>query len=137
MGGTKKKSLGASVKSQDSGPQAAEVKKEEKKGKKEKGSKGLQQKAKISVILNEGEGMKALRGLKAITPQALARNTGVKISVANALIRSLESKDTIKCVGGFSGHRVYSLVQEMKQKSSSEEGAKPKEQVSSEETAAQ
>jgi len=113
MGGTKKKPVGASdAKTQDAGPAAAEVKKEEKKEKKDKGAKGAQQKAKISVILNEGQGMKALAELKAITPNALARNTGVKISVANAFIRALEAKGVMKCVGGYSGHKVYALAQE-------------------------
>jgi small subunit ribosomal protein S25e len=48
--------------------------------------------------------------MKAITPQELARNAGVKISVANAFIKSLESKGIVKCVGGYSGHKVYQLV---------------------------
>ncbi len=134
MGGTKKKSVGASTKSHDAGPQAAEVKKEEKGGKKEKGGKGPQQKAKISVVLNEGQGMKAVTDLKAITPQALARNTGVKISVANQFIKSLESKGVVRNVGGYSGHRVYALVQEMKEKSSGKEESKPTQEVPSKET---
>jgi small subunit ribosomal protein S25e len=114
MGGTKKKSIGASEKTQDAGPQASEVKKEGKKDKKEKGAKGQQQKAKISVVLNEGQGMKALADLKAITPHALARSTGVKISIANAFIKSLEAKGTIRSIGGYSGHKVYALAQQMK-----------------------
>lgn len=109
MGGTKKKPLGASAKAQDEGPQAAEVKKEEKKDKKGKESKGQQQKARISVILNEAQGKKALTDLKAITAHALARNTGVKISIANAFIKSLEEQGVIRCVGGYSGHKVYAL----------------------------
>jgi hypothetical protein len=58
--------------------------------------------------------MKVLSGLKAVTPQALARNLGVKISVANAFIKSLESQGSVRPVGGYSGHRVYTLLQEMK-----------------------
>ncbi len=112
MVGAKKKDVGSSSKSKDSGPQAAEVKKDEKKDKKEKGDKGLQQKARISVMLNEGDGMKAISGLKAITPQELAKNTGVKISVANAFLKSLEAGGNIKYVGGYSGHKVYALIQE-------------------------
>jgi len=108
MGGTKKKSLGASSKSQDgSSPQAQPEKKEEK-------TKGKQQKSKVTVLLDEKQGMKALSGLKAVTPQALARNLGVKISVANAFIKSLELQGSVKSVGGYSGHRVYTLLQETK-----------------------
>lgn len=109
MGGTKKKSLGASSKSQDgSSPQAQPEKKDEKK------TKGKQQKTKVTVLLDEKQGMKVLSGLKAVTPQALARNLGVKISVANAFIKSLESQGSVRPVGGYSGHRVYTLLQEMK-----------------------
>jgi small subunit ribosomal protein S25e len=132
MGGTKKKSLGASAKSQDAGPQATEVKKDDKKDKKEKGAKGPQQKARISVVLNEGQGMKALADLKAITPQALARNTGVKISVANEFIQSAESKGIVKYVGGYSGHKVYAMVQEISKKQSVKEEVQPKQEVPTE-----
>lgn len=106
MGGTKKKSLSASAKSQEeSSPQLAEKKEE----KKTKGQK--QQKAKVTVLLDEKQGLKALSGLKAVTPQSLAKNLGVKISVANTFIRSLEAQGSVKCVGGYSGHRVYELLQ--------------------------
>lgn len=136
MGGTKKKSLGVS-KSHDAGPQAAEVKKTDTKDKKEKGGKGSQQKTKLSVVLNEGQGMKAVADLKAITPQALARNTGVKISVANAFIKSLETKGTVKHVGGYSGHKVYALMQETKPSGSANEENKVTQQVSVEGTPAE
>jgi len=126
MGGTKNKSSGASPKSQDDGSQQAGVKKD-------KGGKGLPQKAKITVVLNEEHAMKALAGLKAITPQELARKTGVKISIANAFIRSLESKGTIRYVVGYSGHKVYALTQEMDQKDSTKREVKAKEEVASEE----
>ncbi|MFQ5970048.1 MAG: MarR family transcriptional regulator [Nitrososphaerales archaeon] len=112
MGGTKKKSLSASSKAQEtSSPQIQTEKKEEKKVK--GGPK--QQRAKISVIIDEKEGLKALSGLKAITPHALARNLGVKISIANAFIRSLESEGSVRCVGGYSGHKVYELLQQPQQ----------------------
>jgi small subunit ribosomal protein S25e len=110
MGGTKKKSLSSSSKSQDgASPQPQTEKKDEKKPK----GKG-QQKAKVTVLLDEKQGLKALAGLKAVTPQALARNLGVKISVANAYIRSLESQGSVKSIGGYSGHRVYQLLLEVK-----------------------
>jgi len=105
MGGTKKKSLSASSKTQETTPQAQTEKKT-------KGQK--QQKSKVTVLLDEKQGLKALSGLKAVTPQALARNLGLKISVANAFIKSLESQGSVKHVGGYSGHRVYELAQEVK-----------------------
>ena len=109
MGGTKKKPLSSSSKSQDgASPQTQTEKKEEKK------PKGKQQKSKVTVLLDEKQGLKSLAGLKAVTPQALARNLGVKISVANTFIRSLESQGSVKSVGGYSGHRVYKLLQEVK-----------------------
>jgi small subunit ribosomal protein S25e len=61
-------------------------------------------------MVEEPVGMKAIQGMKSITTQALARNIGVKISVASAFIRSLEQKGMIKSVGGYSGHRVYQAV---------------------------
>ncbi len=110
MGGTKKKSLSSSSKSQDgASPQVQTEKKDEKKPK----GKG-QQKSKVTVLLDEKQGLRALAGLKAVTPQALARNLGVKISVANAYIRSLESQGSVKSIGGYSGHRVYQLLLEVK-----------------------
>ena len=48
--------------------------------------------------------------MKAITTQSVARNIGVKISVANAFIKSLEAKGIVKAEGGYSGHRVYQLI---------------------------
>lgn len=120
MGGTKKKSLSASAKSQEtSSPQIQTEKKEEKKGK--GGPK--QQKAKVSVIIDEKQGLKTLSGLKAITPHALARNLGVKISIANAFIRSLETQGSVRCVGGYSGHKVYELLQQPQQESQKKEAS--------------
>lgn len=121
MGGTKKKSLSASAKSQEtSSPQIQTEKKEEKKG---KGGPKQQQKAKISVILDEKQGLKTLSGLKAITPHALARNLGVKISIANAFIRSLETQGSVRCVGGYSGHKVYELLQQPQQEPQKKEAS--------------
>ena len=47
--------------------------------------------------------------MKPITCQALARLMGVKISVANSFLRSLESKGIVRSIGGYSGHRIYEL----------------------------
>ncbi len=51
--------------------------------------------------------------MKAITIQGVARAAGVKISVANAYIKSLEAKGIVKSVGGYSGHRVYQLIEQV------------------------
>jgi small subunit ribosomal protein S25e len=50
--------------------------------------------------------------MKSITCQALARNVGVKISVANSFIKSLEERGVVKAVGGYSGHRVYQVIRQ-------------------------
>ena len=60
--------------------------------------------------MDEGQAMKAVRTLRAITSQALARATGVKVSVANAFLRSLETKGVVRLIGGYSGHRIYEVV---------------------------
>ena len=53
--------------------------------------------------------MKVIGSMKAITIHALARTLGVKISVANNFVKSLENKNIIKSVGGYSGHKVYQI----------------------------
>jgi small subunit ribosomal protein S25e len=106
MGGNKKKPVGSSDKTAQVGPGGADIKPAAEEKKKAK----PQQKQKLAVIVEEPVGMKAISDMKSITTQALARNIGVKISVAGAFIRSLEQKGMIKSVGGYSGHRVYQLV---------------------------
>ena len=82
MGGTKKKPLGSEKSARASGSEGENlVKKEE-----TKPSGKLQQKQKLSVLV-------------AITIQGVARAVGVKISVANPYIRSLETKGIVKSVG--------------------------------------
>lgn len=76
---------------------------------KEKVSK-QQDKVKTTILLNEEAAMKAIYNMKVITPQELARNMGVKISIANAFIKKLETQGIVRCVGGYSGHRIYQLV---------------------------
>ncbi|HEX7031792.1 MAG TPA: hypothetical protein VF172_02210 [Nitrososphaera sp.] len=107
MGGNKKKPTGASDKTARAGPGGAEIKQSSEEKKK---AAKPQQKQKLSVLVEEPVGMKAIQGMKAITPHALARNIGVKISVANTFIRSLEQKGAVKSVGGYAGHRVYQLI---------------------------
>lgn len=64
-------------------------------------------KAEITVMLNEEQALKVVRGAKVITVQELARQTGVKISAANAFLRQAVQKGTVNSVGGYSGHRIY------------------------------
>jgi small subunit ribosomal protein S25e len=106
MGGNKKKAVGASDKTTQTGPGGAEIKPSEEKKKAPK----PQQRQKLAVTVEEGAGMKAIQNMKAITIQGLARSVGVKISVANTFIRSLEEKGVVRPVGGYSGHRVYQMV---------------------------
>ena len=108
MGGGKKKPLGSNKRSGTSdSSEVKQAKKEEAK----KPSGKIQQKQKLSVLIEDPQGSKAIHDMKAITIQGLARVVGVKISVANSYLRSLEVKGIIRSVGGYSGHRVYQLSQ--------------------------
>ena len=104
MGGAKKKSPAQQQKTQtDEATKKAGDKKKGKKKDKEEGSS----KAEISVIVNEEAAMKFIKGAKVITVQELARQTGVKISAANAYLKKSLKEGTIKRIGGFSGHHIY------------------------------
>jgi len=109
MGGNKKKPLGASNRTVQTGSGGTEIKSTSEEKKKTPKS---QQRQKLSVLVEEAGGIKAIQGMRSITTQSLARNIGVKISVANAFIKSLETKGVIKTVGGYSGHKVYQLVKQ-------------------------
>ena len=104
MGGAKKKPAASSSKG-SSGPSGDEKKADSTK----KSSTKQVQKQKSSVIMDEGLGMKSIRLIKPITSQALARATGVKISVANAFLHSLETKGVVKAIAGYSGHKIYQV----------------------------
>jgi small subunit ribosomal protein S25e len=109
MGGVKKKSVGSSAKSKDantSGTNQAQSQTQ----KKEDSKKSSGSKQKLSVAIEEAAGRKALQNMKAITAQALARNLGVKISVANSFIKTMEAKGSLKVTGGYSGHRIYQTI---------------------------
>lgn len=80
-----------------------------KKGKKDKGESGPK-KAEITVIVNQQQAMKIIQNSKVITVQDLARQTGVKISAANAFLRESATKGIVKRVGGYSGHHLYQAV---------------------------
>ena len=66
-----------------------------------------QQKQKLSVLIEESQGIKSIGSMKSITIHNLARTLGVKISVANSFIKNLENRKIVKYVGGYSGHKVY------------------------------
>jgi small subunit ribosomal protein S25e len=79
------------------------------KKKKDKGEGGPR-KAEIAVIVNEQQAMKIIQNSKVVTVQDLARQTGVKISAANAFLKESTSKGIVKRVGGYSGHHLYQAV---------------------------
>jgi len=83
--------------------------KDSKKSKKEKGEGGPR-KAEITVMLDEQQAMKIIKNSKVVTVQDLARQTGVKISAANAFLKESTTKGIVKKVGGYSGHHLYQVV---------------------------
>src|SRR5919112_5016887 len=100
MGGNKKKPTQSNTsKNQDN--------KENKKEESKKPSSKNQQKQKLSVLIEENQGMKVINSMKAITTHGLARTLGVKISVANNFIKNLENKNLIENIGGINGPTVY------------------------------
>jgi small subunit ribosomal protein S25e len=105
MGGNKKKPAASSDKTSNAGKAS-----ETKNVKKEETKKNVKSQQKISVVIDDAQGKKALQGMKAITPQALARAAGIKVSVANNFIKQLELKGIIRAKGGYSGHRVYQML---------------------------
>ncbi|HJT47378.1 MAG TPA: hypothetical protein VJ729_04290 [Nitrososphaeraceae archaeon] len=107
MGGVKKKPVGSTEKSSVSN-QSGDVKSVKREDSKKSVSKPMQ-KQKLSVFVEESHGLKIVEGMKAVMAQTFARTAGVKISVANAFLKSLEAKGVIKNVGGYSGHKVYKL----------------------------
>ena len=106
--GTNKKKSGAS--SERSGSNAAGDKKKEGVDNANKMEDKGRQKQKLAVFVEEAQGRKTLQGMRAITAQGFARASGVKVSVANNFIRSLESKGVLANIGGYSGHWVYKLI---------------------------
>ena len=61
-------------------------------------------------MVKEDQAMKIIKNAKVVTIQELARQTGVKISAANAFLRDATKKGTVKRVGGYSGHYIYQAV---------------------------
>jgi small subunit ribosomal protein S25e len=110
MGGVNKKSLGSSARNKDSTTASGSNQAQSQVQKKEDSKKSSGSKQKLSVAIEEAAGRRAMQNMKSITVQALARNLGVKISVANSFIRNMEARGTVKLVGGYSGHRIYQPI---------------------------
>jgi small subunit ribosomal protein S25e len=104
MGGSKKASAAQMEKRQDTDKSKEQPGKKDKKDK--KGEK-TERKAEITVIVNEDQALKLISSNKYLTAQELARQTGVKISAANACLVNLVKKGSLKRTGGFSGHWIY------------------------------
>ena len=98
----------AGGKKQTGGKQDKSTTKDSKK-KKDKGESGPK-KAEITVMVNEQQAMKIIQNSKVITVQDLARQTGVKISAANAFLKNSAEKGIVKRIGGYSGHHLYQSV---------------------------
>ena len=110
MGGTKKKSLAAMEKEQES-KDTGEASQKPKKGEKQKA--GPQQQKRLPFLapkMSNEEMLKALGPLKAITVFGASRALGVNASIATGLLRSLEREKRIARVGGFSGHYVWTVA---------------------------
>ena len=98
MGGSKNKSPAQKEKSQG------------KDVKDKKSKKSERNSTTTSVIINESKATKYINESKIITVQDLARQTDVKISVANSFLKKLLTDGTVKRIGGFSGHHLYKSV---------------------------
>ena len=114
MGGTKKKSISAADRSQSAseGAQPGQQKKPEKKTAKEAklAAHQAKQQALVAPKMDEKQLLKALSPLKAITVYGTARALGLNAAIAAQTLRSLESKNVVYKVGGYSGHYIYALT---------------------------
>lgn len=104
MGGAKKASAAQMEKRQEGDKTKDQGAKKDKKDKKQEKT---EKKAEITVIVNEDQALKLIKSNNYLTAQELARQTGVKISAANACLVSLLKKGVLKRTGGFSGHWIY------------------------------
>ena len=98
MGGSKNKSPAQKEKSQSKDTKDKKPKKSEKSN------------TSTSVTINESKATKYINESKIITVQGLARQTDVKISIANLFLQKLLGNGTIKRIGGYSGHHLYKSV---------------------------
>lgn len=102
MGGTKNRSPAQVEKSQH----------HKQSGSKKQKLEGGTVKASIRVILTENQASRIIRDAKVITVYDLARQTGVKISAANAFLKEAVKQKRVKVVGGYSGHYIYQPITE-------------------------
>ena len=113
MGGTKKKSISAADKSQsaqDGAEQGGPKKPERKTAKEAKlAAQQAKQQALVAPRLDDKQLLKSLGPLKAITVYGTARALGLNAAIAAQTLRSLESKNVIRRVGGYSGHYIYAV----------------------------
>ena len=65
-----------------------------------------------TVNINESQAAKYIKNSKVVTAYSLAKETNVKISIANAYIQKSIQDGILKRTGGFSGHRIYQPVSE-------------------------
>jgi small subunit ribosomal protein S25e len=103
MGGVKRRSITSEEKAQArlAEEQAAKQKSEKKGGK-------LQKREEYSErIKDEKAALSQIKSLKALTLYTVAKALGVTASAANQFLKTLESKDVVVKVGGFSGHYIY------------------------------
>ncbi|MGI0078088.1 MAG: MarR family transcriptional regulator [Nitrososphaerales archaeon] len=111
MGGTKKKSMSQADKAQSAQDAAQAGKKPEKKTGKD--ARLAQQQAKQQALIppkmDEKQLLKALSPLKAITVYGTARALGLNAAIASQTLRTLEAKNSIRKVGGYSGHYIYAV----------------------------
>ncbi len=63
-----------------------------------------------TVNINETQAVKYIKNSKVVTAHGLARETNVKISIANAYIQKSVQDGILKRTGGFSGHHIYQPV---------------------------
>jgi len=109
LGGTKKKPLAQAEKTQS---KTDEPKKAEEK-KSGKADKSLQQQKLQSISIpkmDDSQVAKIFGGMKAITIYKTAKALNINASVATTFLKGLESKSTIKRVGGYSGHYIWQLA---------------------------
>jgi len=112
MGGTKKKSISSADRAQTAQDSAqAGPKKPEKKTAKESklAAQQAKQQALILPKMDEKQLIKTLAPLKAITVYGTARALGLNAAIAVQTLKSLESKNVLRKVGGYSGHYIYAM----------------------------
>lgn len=67
--------------------------------------------AEIPVHLDAAQAERTMKNAKVITAQELARQAGVKVSAANAYLKSALAEGKLVEAGGYSGHRLYKLAE--------------------------